>query len=97
MPKNPAEAETLAHLKRWVKGLDDSSLRRFLRLSTGADALIDTGIKVAFTTLKGAGRRPIFHTCSSVLEIPSTYDDFFYFRREFTHSVNQQDIEMDLV
>lgn len=58
MPENPAEAETLAHLKKWVKGLDDSSLRRFLRLSTGADALIGTGIKVAFTTLKGAGRRP---------------------------------------
>jgi hypothetical protein len=39
-PATPAEAETLAHLKRWVKGLDDTSLRKFLRLSTAADVLI---------------------------------------------------------
>ena len=96
-PANPAEAETLAYLKRWVKGLDDTCLRRFLRLSTGADILIGAGIQVTFTTLSGAGRRPIFHTCGSVLEIPSTYDDFCDFRQEFTNIVNQQDIEMDLV
>lgn len=96
-PANPAETETLAHLKRWVKGLDNTSLRRFLRLSTGADVLIGTAIQVTFTSLTGAGRRPIFHTCGSVLEVPSTYDDFCDFRQEFTNIVNQQDIEMDLV
>ena len=33
-PETPAEAESLEHLKRWVKGLDDCLLRKFLRLST---------------------------------------------------------------
>ncbi len=96
-PATPAEAETLAHLKRWVKGLDDTSLRKFLRLSTAADVLIGAEIQVTFTSLTGAARRPIFHTCGSVLELPSTYDDFCDFRQELTNIVSHQDIEMGLV
>ena len=92
-PANPAEAETLPPLKRWVKGLGDTTLRRFLRLSTGADIVIAAAIQVTFTSLTGAERRPMFHTCGSVLEIPPTCD----FRQEFTNIVNQQDSEIGLV
>jgi hypothetical protein len=96
-PETPAEAESLAHLKRWVKGLDDCSLRTFLRLSTGANVVIGNRIQVTFTSFTGAARRPIFHTCDNVLELPSTYDDFCDFRKEFTSIILHQDVEMDLV
>ena len=59
-PETPAKAESLAHLKRWVKGLDDCSLRKFLRLNTGADVVIGNDIQVTFTSITGAARRPIF-------------------------------------
>lgn len=65
--------QSLAHLKRWVKGLDDSSLLKFLRLSTGADVVIGNCIQVTFISITGASRSPIFHTCGSELELPSTY------------------------
>ena len=96
-PETPAEAESLAHLKRWVKGLDDCSLRKFLRLSMGADVVIGNDIQVTFTSITGAARRPIFRACGNVLELPTTYDDFCDFRQEFTSILSQKDIEMDVV
>ena len=95
-PETPTEAESLAHLKRWVKGFDDCLLRKFLRLSTGADVVIGNGIQVTFTSITGAARRPIFHTCGNVLELPTTYDDFCDFRQEFTSILYQQDLKWTL-
>eukprot|EP00794_Sanderia_malayensis_P001564 gene1564-1724_t len=63
----------------------------------GADVLINDSIHITFTTLTGLVRRPIFHTCGSVMELPSTYDDYCDFRKEFSELVTQQDIDMDLI
>ena len=66
-------------------------------LSTGVNVVIGNGIQVTFTSITGAARRHIFHTCGNALELSSTYDDFCHFRKEFTSIILHQDVEMDLV
>ena len=60
-PTTPAEAEVVTHLKRLIKGLDEFSLKKFLRFCTASDVLLCNGIHVTFTSLVGMHRRPIFH------------------------------------
>lgn len=36
-PTTPAEAEVVTHLKRLIKGLDEFSLKKFLRFCTASD------------------------------------------------------------
>lgn len=52
---------------------------------TGVDVLCVPIIHVQFTVLDGIARRPIAHTCGSVLELPSTYDEYAEFRPEFSN------------
>ena len=73
----------LSYLKRWIKGLDENVLAKFLRFSTSSDVILCEAIAVTFTSLVGKGRRPIFHTCGSVIELPATYEDFCDFREEW--------------
>ena len=65
------------------------ALRKFLRLSTGADVVIGNDIQVTFTSITGAARRPIFHACSNVFELRTTYDDFCDFR-VYQHFVSKR-------
>ena len=52
---------------------------------TGAYVICVSAIHVEFSKLEGLGRRPITHTCGSVLELPSTYDSYAELRAEFTN------------
>ncbi|KAJ7352792.1 hypothetical protein OS493_033853 [Desmophyllum pertusum] len=85
MPGNNAERSALDFLKRFIRGLDVQLLKCLLMFVTGADVICVSTIGVAFTKLEGLGRRPIAHTCSSILELPSTYDCYAEFRAEFTN------------
>ncbi|XP_028409486.1 uncharacterized protein LOC114532099 [Dendronephthya gigantea] len=95
-PQTSAERESISHLKRWIKGLDENALAKFLRFSTGSDVILCEAIKITFTTLAGKGRRPFFHTCGSVIELPATYDDFCDFREEWCSIISNVDIEMGI-
>ena len=95
-PQNSTERESLSYLKRWIKGLDENVLAKFLRFSTGSDVILCEAIAVTFTSLVGKGRRPIFHTCGSVIELPATYEDFCDFREEWCGLMSNVDIEMGI-
>ena len=79
-----------------IKGLDENVLAKFLRFSTGSDVILCEAIAVTFTSLVGKGRRPIFHTCGSVIELPATYEDFCDFREEWCSLMSNVDIEMGI-
>ena len=75
-PQNNSERAAVDFLKRLVRGMDEAQLKSFLRYVTGADVLCVPSISVQFSTLDGLARRPIAHTCGSVLELPSMYNTF---------------------
>jgi len=72
-PQNDGERDALSHLKRFVRGLDVGNLGKFLKFLTGSDLLIVDKIDVNFIKPESEfSRRPIAHTCSLYLELPST-------------------------
>ena len=79
-PTTNSERSVLSFLKRYIRGLDDEKLTMFLRYCTGATMVCVDSINVSFTDLDGEARRPVAHTCGSVLELPSTYQSFPQFR-----------------
>lgn len=64
---------------------------------TGADVLCVPTIHVQFTELDGIARRPIAHTCGSVLELPSTYDEYTEFRPEFSNVLAKEKWQNDIM
>lgn len=77
-----AEDTAFYYLKEYISSMSEETLLDFLLFCTGSVHQPEE-IKVSFTGLSGAQRRPIAHTCSNVLEIPTTYDSFQEFRKEF--------------
>ena len=58
----------------------------FLRFVTGSSVCsvcLASNIKITFNSLVGLARRPIAHTCGSMLELPSTYSMYLDFVMEF--------------
>lgn len=93
---NDAERECLKHLKRYLRGLDKSKLERFLRFTTGSELMLFEELQVTFNQSENANRRPVAHTCSFVLEVPSTYTSFPELREEFNHILEANNWEMDI-
>lgn len=96
-PATAAETETLAHLERFIRGLDQAKLTSFLRLTTASDVLVTDRLTISFTQSEGLQRRPIAHTCSYTLEVPSTYASFCELREEFMAILNSGSWEMNIV
>ncbi|PFX13954.1 hypothetical protein AWC38_SpisGene21927 [Stylophora pistillata] len=96
-PVTAAESETLGHLKRFVRGLDEAKLATFLRYTTASDVLVTDIITISFTNQEGLQRRPVAHTCSFTLEMPSTYSSFCELRQEFMAILNSDVWEIDIV
>jgi len=95
-PQNNSERAALDFLERFVKGMDTLQLKSFLRYVTGADALCVPYISVQFSSLDGLARRPIAHTCGSVLEPPSTYNTFPELREEFNNILAKSKWQNDI-
>lgn len=96
-PVTSAEGETLAHMKRFIRGLDEGKLATFLRFTTASDVLVTDTLKVVFTSHEGLQRRPVAHTCGFTLEVPSTYSSFCELREEFMGILNADGWEMNIV
>ena len=75
--KNDNERDCIAFLKRYVKGLDVSLLKKFLIFCTGSDIINVSKIEITFTMPESEyARQPVAHTCGPVLELPCTYRNF---------------------
>lgn len=59
--------------------------------------MLTDNILIVFTRLEGLERRPIAHTCTYTLEIPTTYQSFPEFREEFNSILEANTWEMNIV
>ena len=82
-PATSAETETLAHLKRLIRGLDEAKLTKFMRFTTASDVLVTERLTIKFINSEGLQRTPIALTCGYTLEVPSTCASFCELREEF--------------
>ena len=96
-PLTAAEGKTLAHLQRFIRGLDESKLATWARFTTASDVLVTDTLRISFTNNEGFQRRPVAQTCSYTLELPSTYSSFCEFREEFMAALNADNWEMTIV
>lgn len=96
-PETPAERQALGFLQQYIRGLDEVGLRRLLRFVTGSDIICVTKIEVIFTALEGLQRRPVAHTCGSVLELPCTYNSYPELRVEMENVLMSNYNTMDIV
>ena len=71
-------------------------LAKFLRYCTASTMICVESIKVSFTDLDGAARRPIAHTCGSVLELPTMYQSFPQFRQELNNIFSSKYWDIDI-
>lgn len=89
---NESEKQSFEFLKQFIKSLDRSSLKGFLKFVTGSDVLLkDQKISVAFYLVDGLARRPIAHTCGPLLEVPCTYQSYNELAEEFTSIMREKE------
>ena len=64
---------------------------------TSSDSMSTDKIGVSFSNVLGLARRPVFHTCGPVIELPCTYDSYPDLRKEFEAIVaNEECFRMDI-
>ena len=78
----PLQETTYGYLQ-YVGNMRNAKVRIFLRFITGSLALVVDEIKITLNGLSGVSRRPIAHTCSCILELPSSYSTYLEFAQEF--------------
>ncbi len=81
--ENEGQECAWSYLRRFIGNMTIEELRSFLRFVTGSFVISVDSITVTFNTSDGFGRRPTAHTCSSMLEIPTTYSSLPEFVSEF--------------
>ena len=81
--ENKYQSRVFRYLQQFIGDMKRDEIRRFLRFTTGSSVLFGSKISVNFNTLSGIARRPIAHTCSCILELPSTYLTYLDFEQEF--------------
>ena len=60
--RNESEQQSFDFLKKFIKSLDPSSLKGFLKFVTGSDVLLkDQKISISFYMVDGLERRPVAH------------------------------------
>lgn len=80
---NECEQRVYGYLYQYISCMSAEELRRFLRFVTGSSALTGEGLNITFNSLQGISRRPIAHTCSNTLELPTSYSTYLDFVNEF--------------
>ena len=89
-PTNRNERDALGFLKQYIRSLDEPFLRNFLEYCTGSDVILVDKLTIA--------RRPIVHTCTPMMEIPSSYASYCEFRKEMQNILNACDNwEIDII
>lgn len=96
-PLTSAERQALGFLHQYVQELDEVGLRKLLRFVTGSDIICVSRVHITFTTLEGLARRPVAHTCGSVLELPCTYKSYPELREEMENVLTSNYLNMDFL
>lgn len=78
-----AEARVGGYLRTLIGNMQSEDLQQFMRFVTGSSVCSSSEIKVDFNSLSGFARRPIAHTCSCNIELPSSYTNYDDFYQEF--------------
>lgn len=89
---NPSQDRVLSYLRQYVGDMRPEELRVFLRFVTGSCVCTASGIGVTFNSLEGLARRPVVHTCSRTIELPTTYVNYEEFSSEFDKIMKSDDI-----
>ena len=97
LQENSSQAQVFEYLQQFIANMRMDEIRRFLRFTTGSSVLIAEKIAVTFNALSEISHRPIAHTCSCVLELPSTYQSFLDFEQEFSAVLADDDYSWDLL
>ncbi|XP_060577479.1 uncharacterized protein LOC132734702 [Ruditapes philippinarum] len=72
-------------LKDLLKEMSEPELETFLHFVTGKKSIPREKITIEFTTETGKLRLPKAHTCSNMMELPASYEDYETFRSELKH------------
>lgn len=80
---SPSQEDVWLYLQRFVGNMSRDELHAFLRFMTGSFVICVPRITITFNSLDGIAHRPISHTCSATLELPSTYSSLHEFASEF--------------
>ena len=62
-----------------------------MKYSTGSDVILVGKITVEFEACSTIARRPIVHTCASMMELPSSYASYCEFREKMQNIINACD------
>ncbi|KAK3601248.1 hypothetical protein CHS0354_040427 [Potamilus streckersoni] len=80
------------YLKNLLNELSPEELENFIQFVTGKRSTPRDPIMVSFTTSRGFQRMPKAHTCSNLLELPATYEDYNAFKNEFKHLLASDEV-----
>lgn len=86
---DPLQSEISKHLKRYIRDLDPEKLKLFFRFCNVSNSLTMDKISVEFTVMHGIERKPIAHTCSYMLQLSKTYENFMEFRSESNNVLSE--------
>ena len=95
-PSFGPQRDVLSYLKRYIRGLQEEKLTKFLRFCTGATIICIEKIVVDFSNLEGLERRPIAHICGATLELPTAYSSFPQFREEMNNILSSDFWDIDI-
>ena len=90
-----AQETTWCYLRKFNGNCSGDDLRNFLRFTTGCFVITVLSISVLFNNLHGLACRPISHTCSSILELSSSYATYMDFSQEFNAVINSMACNID--
>ena len=91
--KSVQEDRVFQYLRTMIGNMQPEELRLLMRYITGSCVCTVSNIGITFNSLAGLSRRPIAHTCSCTLEIPTTYVNYDDFCKEFYSILTKTDEE----
>ena len=91
VPLTARRERVFEFLRRYFRGLSRDKVPVFLQFVTGSSLVLVPRIEVAFTTLSEIQRRPIAHTCSCRVDLPTEYESFAAFFKEFDTVISKEE------
>lgn len=93
---NKEQKRIFEYLKTFIKESDEKTRTAFFRFCTGSDLPIMC-INVTFSLEDGTKRMPIAHTCSGLLSLPITFENYVIFRSELNSVLSSNVWVMDII
>ena len=84
------------YFQEFIENLSYEDLQLLLQLITGQGCVPKRSIEVDFSEFRGVLRRPIFHTCSYMIELPDTYRNYDDLKQEMTTILRSDLLQFDM-